>query len=211
MSASPRNPIVVLREIQQGTLAPKLLAAPERRACVELMTGEGYSMPEIAHLLQISVRTAQRDLALVREAHAVTASPEFTHQFVGQLLLHVQQGVARLRKISRDRATPANTQVEAETSSWKLLHELTQALQRLGILPTAALELRADVRHHALEDLSPEEMQKQIIDIEQILGPDHGSPSLRKGIKALKGHLATKPSGTRKKRQVKKGSKNAAA
>ena len=190
MSDAPRGPITLLREIQQKSLSPRHLSAADRRLCVEHLTGEGYSMPEVAEILQVSARTAQRDLARIREDHAITGSPEVTQQAIGQLILQAHQGSTRLKRLARDKASPPATQVEAELGAWRIIKELTELLQRLGILPTAAQELRADIHHVVAEVPSLQEMQKVVTIIEQTCGSADGAGDVIKKLGAVKGLLA---------------------
>jgi transposase len=145
------SPITVLRGIQQGSLSPKSLPRETRLTCVEHLTGEGYTASEIAEILEISTRTAFRDLGRIREANALERDPQVVKEMVGQAVLHARLAVARLRRIGRDRSTHASAQVEAELGAWRVTKELTELLQRLGILPLAAQEIRADLTHHAQE------------------------------------------------------------
>lgn len=190
MSEAPRGPMAILRDIQEKTLDAKLLGTADRRVCVEYLLGEGYSVPHIAELLKRTTRTVQRDVHEIRENHSVTASPELQRQMIGQLLLDGQQGIARLRKIGRDRATPPATQVEAELGAWQILKELIELMQSLGLLPLAAQELRADI-HHLVEELpSLEKMQKVVMSIEQACGNSDGTKNVLVQLSAVKGLLA---------------------
>lgn len=189
MSETPRGPLTILREIQQKQLSAKLLSTADRRQCIEHLVGEGYSMPEVAEILQVSVRTAQRDLTRIREDHAITASPEVTRQAIGQLVLQAQQSIARLRRLARDKSVPPPTQVEAELGAWRVMKELTELLQRLGILPQAVAEVRADI-HHVVQDVpGVERMQRELAIIERALGAGVGTQGVIEGVAVLKGYL----------------------
>ncbi len=159
------SPITVLRGIQQGSLSPKSLPRETRLTCVEHLTGEGYTASEIAEILEISTRTAFRDLGRIREANALERDPQVVKEMVGQAVLHARLAVARLRRIGRDRSTHASAQVEAELGAWRVTKELTELLQRLGILPLAAQEIRADPPRPRGPDrrgASPEFRQAQV-------------------------------------------------
>lgn len=190
MSETPRGPITLLREIQQKALSPKNLNGKDRLACVEYLVGEGRSVAEIAELMQVVVRTVQRDLEKIKEHHSITASPDVTRRMIGNLVLDADQGIARLRKIGRDRATPPAAQVDAERAVWQIRTELTERLQSLGILPTAAQEVRADIRHVVTEVPSLQELQKIVATIELTCGPSDGNENVLGKLGAVKGLLA---------------------
>jgi len=190
MSETPHGPIAILRDIQQKKLDAKLLGESDRRLCVEYLVGEGYPVQEIAELFKCSIRTVQRDLARIRKDHSITSSPEVHQQMIGQLILHAQQGITRLRKLGRDRATPPAVQVEAERSAWQILKELIELLQRMGILPTAAQELRADIHHVVAEVPSVQEMQRIVATIERECKPADGTAGVLGQLSAVRGLLA---------------------
>ena len=68
----------------------------------------------------------------------------------------------------RDRATSAATQVEAELGAWKVSKELTGLLQRLGILPLAAQEIRADLTHRVEEVPSSGDLRDQVQTLQEV-------------------------------------------
>ena len=140
-----RGVIAVIRDIQSGALAGRNLSPDDRRRCVEHLTAEGYSIAEIAEILGAAERTIARDRAAVREANALRAGPEFAGEMAGQLVRQAESGIARLRRVARERECPHATKVESERAAWSIARELIQCLQRLGYLPEAAQRVRAEV------------------------------------------------------------------
>jgi hypothetical protein len=140
------SPITLIRELQSGALSPTVLTHETRRACVEHLTAEGYSVAEVAEFLKVSTRTVSRDLALIREVNAIEQDPALVGQFVGELMVQGRQSIARLRRITRERDCPPATRVEAERSAWTIIRELGEILQRLSC-PTAAQGSTRDLTH----------------------------------------------------------------
>lgn len=139
--------IDVVRDIQQGATAPASVSVQTRRACVEYLTVEGYSAQEIAALLKVSDRTVLRDRAEVRAANAVARDPALVGEMVGRLLSEADAAVSRLRRVSRDKRTPAAVKVQAEQASWQVSRDVVRSLQSLGYLPTATTRVAADLTH----------------------------------------------------------------
>ena len=164
--STPRNAIQLLREIQNGAIKAQALASTERRLCIEQLHGGGYSATEMSEILSVSTRTIHRDVLLIREAHAVEASPQVTRQSMGQMLLHSNQAIARLQRIARDSQTPAADQVHAVNSAWQIEKERIELLQKLGILPLAAQEIHAQVEHLPQDPRSLEDLVRDVAVIE---------------------------------------------
>lgn len=187
----PLSPITLLRELQNGSRAPAMLSPDSRRACVEHLTSEGYSASETSEVLKVSMRTVYRDLAELRETNAIHRDPTLIDQFVGELVQQARQSISRLRRITRERDCPHATRVEAERNAWTVAREMTETLQRLGFLPTAAQEIRADLTHRMDAPPSFDELHSQIETLELVLQQAGGSdPEPLAGLGALKQELA---------------------
>lgn len=142
------SPISMIKGIRSGSLSASALAPEERRACVEHLVIEGYSTAEVAEALGVSDRTITRDRVAIRENNSVKADPKLVEATVGHLLGQREASVVRLRRISRDGACPHAEQIAAECAAWRVEKETIELLQRLGYLPMAAAEVRADLVHH---------------------------------------------------------------
>lgn len=142
------SPITLLRDIQQGNLAVAAISKESRKDLVCHLIGEAYSAPEIAEILKVDKRTVFRDIKAIRISNAVSRDPEITRELIGGLVLQARHSTSRLQRIARDRATQSATQVDAEREAWRVQKELADLLIRMGFLPQAATELRADFTHH---------------------------------------------------------------
>lgn len=154
-----RGVITLIREIQSGGLAGRNLSSEDRRRCVEHLIAEGYSTVETAEILGVAERTIARDRAAIRAANAVDVDPDLAPQVVGQLFRHAEQSNARLRRLSRERDCPAAVRVDAERVNWLILSDLVRTLQRLGWLPTAAQQIRADLTHRTDDCLPVDQLE----------------------------------------------------
>ena len=136
---------------------------------MEYLGNEGYSVGEIAEVLKISIRTIHRDREQIKAAHAVSFAPDMVEQQVGQLLQHADQAIQRLRRIAREKDCPHAARVEAIRGTWTVVKELTEKLQSLGYLPTAAHQIRADLTHHIDEPPSFDQMQMEVARLELLI------------------------------------------
>lgn len=181
----------VIRAIQSKELAPEALSVDQRLACVGYLMCEGYSAAETAGILRVSDRTVMRDRARVRELGAVEAGPSLLAEMVGRLMLEAELTVQRLRKLGRDKETPASARVDAERGAWDVTRDLIGVLQRLGYLPTAITRVRADLTHR-LDEQPPEydELREEMERVEAIrAGCRIADPAADEGIGRVKDAL----------------------
>lgn len=143
-----RPVLELIKSLQNDTLTGQSLARQERRLVVEHLTGEGYSVVEIAAILKMAERTVARTRKAIREANSVEADPKFTAEMVGHLVLQADITMARIRRAIRGSSVSIAVKVDGERSCWTIVRELVQALQRLGCLPSAPHEIRGDLTHH---------------------------------------------------------------
>lgn len=187
MSASP---IALIRDLQAKTLDPSSLDAESRRTCVEHLTAEGYGAAEVAEVLKVSPRTVYRDLEEVRAANALQRTPGLVDELSGELLQQARQSIGRLRRISRERDCPHSVKVEAERSAWTVAREATETMQRLGILPTAAHEIRADLTHRLEGPPDFRELETQAEALEGLLLAAGGTDADMERLRSIQGDLA---------------------
>jgi len=137
----------LIRRLRAGEISGAALEVDDRRACVEYLTSEGYSVAEIAGILTVADRTVLRDRKAVRSANAVARDESLVTEMVGHLIKEADTAVGRLRRVGRDKSAPASVKVDAERAAWLVTREMIILLQRLGYLPEAARELRANLTH----------------------------------------------------------------
>lgn len=136
--------IKLIRQIKAGTLRGNMLAPRDRQRCVEHLTWEGVSAPEIAEILGLSERTINRDRAQIRSDNALSRDPALAGELSGQILQQSERAATTLRRLSKDPATPPSVRVEAERIAFELRRQTIQTLQSLGYLPTTAQECRGE-------------------------------------------------------------------
>lgn len=166
-----RSVIALIRAIRDGSTAPTSLAPEDRRRCVEHLTAEGYSVVEIAEILATSERTIARDRAALRQENAIERRPDLLPETVGRLVQEADQSIGRIRRAARDRQARPGERVEAEYTAWRIARELTERLQSLGYLPTAATQVSADLIHHHQVDGLPDfaQLQEELDRVERIV------------------------------------------
>jgi len=184
--------LTTIRALQSGSTTGKHLSKDDRQACVEHLTNEGYSLPEIADIFKMSERTIARDRKAIQEAHALEHDPKLAPIMVGRLICEMEICIQRIRRAARDKdALPAD-RIQSEFGVFKIIHDAIQLLQRLGYLPTAAQKLEASLKHDfdalpPLTDLLQEvkrleivaeqnqdgELVKKLTDLKKLTGHAH--------------------------------------
>lgn len=138
----------LLAQVRTGAVPGSMLAPPERRGLVTLLTADGASVPEIAQILQVSDRTIERDRREIRTSSAIAKDPQLVGEMVGRLMAEAELTVQRIRRTARERDVDPGVKVDAEHKCYSIIQDLVRTLQGLGYLPTAAHRLEADLAHH---------------------------------------------------------------
>lgn len=188
--------LVILQDIKSGKTDPSLLASSERKLLVSLLMVEGQSTAEIAHLLQVSDRTIERDKQAIRSGNALEKDPQLASLVAGRLVNEAQVCIQRMRKFQRDNNCPPSVKVEAEKSCFHVVDSLAERLQSMGYLPTATQKLQANLTHHSNKSLSFDEIQAEAQRLKEI----ESSQLIRKKKKKKKKKL--------KRRRVKREDDN---
>ena len=183
--------ISLIRAIQQGTCSPSNLEPQDRQRCVEHLTAEGYSVAEIAEILQVSERTIARDRTATRSRNALERDPRLTPEMVGTLVSQAELAQGRIRRAARDKeATPA-VRIDAERACWTIWNELVARLQSLGYLPTSATQIRGELTHHLVQIPGFAQMQAELVRIEAVVAArSTDRPELLERLSDLKGLVA---------------------
>ncbi len=149
---SESQTLTFLQDIKSGSVNPRSLSPADRRLLVSFLTVEGQSNAEIAHLLRVSDRTIERDKRSLREENAIAKNPKLLEQIVGKLMSEAEVCIQRIRKFQRDSEASPAAKIDGEHRCFQIVSELTERLQSLGFLPTAAARIEADLKQSA--DLS---------------------------------------------------------
>jgi transposase len=144
----------ILKAIKAEARDPASLLPDERRPLVAVLMAEGQSTAEIAHLLQTSDRTIERDKQAIRKNNAISQDPELANIMAGRLLDEAQICIQRIRKFERDGNCPPAAKIEGEKVCFQITNDLAERLQSMGYLPTVSKKLEADLVHHMDNTLS---------------------------------------------------------
>ncbi len=151
----------MLQKIKVGTINPKTLVSSQRKLLIKFLMAEGQSTAEIAHLLKVSDRTIERDKNAIRQDGALSQDPELAGIMAGRLSDEAQLCIQRIRKFQRDPNCPHAAKIEGEKACFQILDSLSERLQSMGYLPTAARKLEADLTHHLEDDLSLDDIRSE--------------------------------------------------
>ncbi len=135
----------LIRDIKEQRRHARGLSLEDRIRCVEVLRGEGYSIAEMAQILQRNERTIRRDLTRIREDHSLTPDPALAERMIGELLRQGEQSMAYLRKVAHEQSLSGMERLMAESSTWKVFREMFEKLQSVGYLPRVPQGIVADV------------------------------------------------------------------
>lgn len=201
-TAPERSVLTLIQMVRDRQIAAASLCPSDRRRCVEHLSQEGYSAVEIAEVLQVSERTITRDRVQIRRRNALERDPGLAKEAVGELCDFARHSMARLRRLARDRGTPPATKVDAERAAWRTMYELTQKLQSLGYLPTAAHELKASMTHRVETPPEFQELAEEAHQLAAIMR-EHGAADRRliRNVRSIGDALAGSEKGTTHKKE----------
>jgi len=166
--AGETQTLALLQKIKKGSVDPKSISPVDRQWLVMFLTAEGQSVAEIAHLLGVSDKTIERDRKTIRQGNAISQDPELANIMAGKLFNEAQTCIQRIRKFQRDSHCPPAARIEGERACFQITNDLTERLQSMGHLPTAARKLEADLVHHADAPLSLGEISSEVQRLREI-------------------------------------------
>jgi len=162
--------LALLQKIKDRQISPKSIGKANRLLLVSFLTNEAQTTAEIAHLLKVTIKTIQRDIKVLHEENAITKDPKLIGQMVGRLVSEAELCKQRIRKFQRERdASPAD-KMEGEQLCFQIICRLTERLQSLGYLPTAAQKVSAELTYQIEEVLTLEQIDKEVKRLKQIEG-----------------------------------------
>jgi len=125
----------LLKLVRSGSLSGKNLAMEDRLRCVEHLTGEGVSVPEIAELLGVSERTIARDRVQIRRNNALQPNSLLVSEIAGVVLHDAERAIGRMRRLARDPNVPPAVRLEAERLAVQTRLLSIETLRSLAMLP----------------------------------------------------------------------------
>lgn len=158
----------LLQKINSGITDPKLLDKQSRQRCVELLVAEGYTYFQMAQLLKCSEKTIGRDIKDIHRRNELTPNLEFAKQLIGEVFQKAMNHHNYLMRLARMKEAKISEKMQSEFAAWKVLKELTERFQSLGLLPTHPKEIVGTFynRSNTDENNSPETMRRMLLSIE---------------------------------------------
>jgi len=144
----PERPVLaLLQQLKDGSLHARTLSPDQRQQCVEALLLEGYSVPQIAQVVDRTERTVKRDIVNIRSRNAPTPSPELAKQLIGDLFMRTEAHHARLMRIAGSAEGSAGEKAQATFLAFRVLKERTELLQSLGYLQKRPQQVTGDFLH----------------------------------------------------------------
>ncbi len=149
---SPQPPeksvLTLIQQLKDGSIHARTLTREQRQQCVEALLLEGYSIPQIAQVVDRSEKTVTRDRDDIRRRNALSPSPELAKELIGDLLIRTEAHHARLMRISRSAEGSPSEKTQAEFLAFRVIKERTELLQSLGYLPQHPQQVQGEFVHH---------------------------------------------------------------
>ncbi|MDP3791392.1 MAG: helix-turn-helix domain-containing protein [Candidatus Omnitrophota bacterium] len=159
----------IIQEIKDKTRDAKDMPKESRQECVETLYSEGYSVSQIAQLLDRSEKTIKRDIQDIRQRGSVRPSVELAAQLVGDMLKKLEVCHSYLVRIAHSKEGSLQEKSQAVYYASKIITEMTERLQTLGYLPSAPQKVIGDIYHHNdCDDKSIAEAKEKLKEIEKI-------------------------------------------
>lgn len=162
--------LALIQQINSGEVNPKDLNPEIRQQIVEVLTLEGYSVPQVAQIVQVSEKTIRRDLDAIKKHNGLNPSVELTRRLVGDLVMKAEAHRSYLMRMARSREGSVAERSLTEFYAWKIQEALIQKLQLLGYLPLVPHHISADIYHHEgdKDAATFADLKKELISIEGV-------------------------------------------
>jgi len=168
MTRRSAQPVLdLIGKLKEGEIRGRTLSAPDRRRCVEYLTGEGLSIPEIAQLLGRTERTIQRDRAFIRTQNALSVTPGLANELAGEMWREARGCTERMRRAARDREAAPSERIDAEKACFDITARSIELLQSLGFLPRSSGASEPGSLHLAQE--APAELLAELARMKAVL------------------------------------------
>ena len=131
----------LLSKINSKQISVAALSARARQNVIEHLIGQGYSVAEMASMLNVSDRTIVRDKRIIRGRNAIFSDEVgFTPRIVGMMVKHLDDSLGRLKRIGRDEKTKQRDRIGAERAMAYVFNTFAKRLQSVGYMPRAAMQ-----------------------------------------------------------------------
>lgn len=141
--------VTLIQHLKDGSVHPSTLTKEQRLSCVEVMYVEGYSLSQIAQVVERSEKTIKRDLAEIHARNALNPSLELARQMIGKILLRSEAHQARLMRLARGSEGSVSERAQAEYMAWQVQKDTAVLTQSLGYLPQRPQQVIGELRPSA--------------------------------------------------------------
>ena len=155
----------IIQDIKSGIIDPKGLDKEMRKQCVEILMLEGYSVSQIAQVVDRAEKTIRRDIAQIRERNSLNPSVDLAKRLIGDLFMKAETHSLFLMRLARNREGSISEKSQSEYLAWKITDELMKLLQTLGYLPLKPKEIVGDFFHH----VNGQETEKSFEELKGVL------------------------------------------
>ena len=122
----------LLQKIKDGQVDPRNLDYQTKRQCTELLRLEGQTIYQIAQILKTSERQIKRYNKAIKNRNAITPDPNFTNQYIGNMIKKAEYIVDGLIRLSGGKEASNADKIKAKSAALHHMNELAKLLQSVG-------------------------------------------------------------------------------
>lgn len=179
----------IVSKLIKGDLKPESVSPERRRECVAVLFEEGYNISDAAAAMRVSERTIYRDRDELRRDRAIKPTLTFGDELMGEYFAHTQTAIQRLRKLTRDSATPPAVMVRAEEAAARLYERFVKTAYQLKYIEPGERRL-----HRMREEAEAERVARRMAEgsslTAEIAGPRIAALM---GLTPTRGHRPNQP------------------
>lgn len=133
-----QNALDLITQLKNGQINPEVLDKTTKIDCTAFLQRQGYTREQIAQVLKTSDRTITRYYNQIRKRHRLNISPEFTAEYMGELVEKMIHSSDYLIRLSAGKDAKVSEKIQATKEASQISFELTKIMLMGGFLPTKA-------------------------------------------------------------------------
>lgn len=179
----------ILKQIKDGVIVPKELDTEIRRSCVEhLWYVESRTVAEMAHILDVCDKTIYRDKEIITDRNSQKSSMNYVVKVFGELLEKATAAHENMMRLSRSSDASVQEKAQAGFYAWKMIKEQIEIAQSLGLVPSQAFKIEANIRQ---EETTAAQLKEELARLEGIANvKGSADPKVVGLIETIKGQIA---------------------
>jgi hypothetical protein len=124
----------LIQKIKDGQVDPKNLSYKTKLQCTELFRLESQTVYQIAQILKTSERQIKRYNKAIKKRNAITPDPNFTNQYIGNMIKKAEYIVDSLIRLSGGKEASNADKIKAKSAALHYMNALAKLLQSIAYI-----------------------------------------------------------------------------